>query len=119
MTVDRNRGESMNVTRRTRRLAVTGGAIAAVVAMLAGTGVATAASARTAVQTSAPKAGGTLTVLEGSGFAGNWPEGLAPTTNVNALANQTMMNAIYGMMFEAGPGGKTIPDLASGYKLSA
>ena len=87
------------------------------VALGLGSGLLTAAGAGRSV--AAPQTGGTLTVLEGAGFAGNWPEGFAPSTNINALANQTMMNAIYGMLFELQSNGKTIGDLASGYKLSS
>lgn len=103
-------GLGMRVTWPSRRLGAAGVALS-LVAGLSGLGAPGRASA-------ANETGGTLTVLEGAGFAGNWPEGLAPTTNINALANQTMMNAIYGMLFELLPSGKTVGDLASGYKLS-
>jgi peptide/nickel transport system substrate-binding protein len=59
--------------------------------------------------------GGSLTVLEGSGFAGQWPAGLDPATNTNGAANQPYMDSIYGQMFELGPNGKIVPDLATGY----
>lgn len=62
--------------------------------------------------------GSTLTVLEGSSFAGDWSDGLAPATNANGLANQSIMNAIYGDLFSLGPHGRTEPDLATGYTLS-
>lgn len=68
--------------------------------------------------TGTPKHGGTLTVLEGSGFAGQWPAGLDPATNTNGAANQPYMDSIYGQMFELGSKGKIIPDLATGYKFS-
>ena len=61
-----------------------------------------------------PKQGGSLTVLEGSGFAGQWPAGLDPATNTNGAANQPYMDSIYGQMFELGSGGKIIPDMATG-----
>ncbi|MDR0344057.1 MAG: ABC transporter substrate-binding protein [Nocardiopsaceae bacterium] len=68
--------------------------------------------------TGTPKHGGALTVLEGSGFAGQWPAGLDPATNTNGAANQPYMDSIYGQMFELGSKGKIIPDLATGYKFS-
>lgn len=39
--------------------------------------------------------GGSFTVLENGTFAGSRPEGLAPATHANALANASMMDAIY------------------------
>ena len=63
-------------------------------------------------------AGGTLTVLESAGFAGDWPTGLDPATNTNGAADQSQMDAIYGEPFELQPGGKLTPDLATGYKFS-
>ncbi|MGE5135349.1 MAG: ABC transporter substrate-binding protein [Gemmatimonadota bacterium] len=65
-----------------------------------------------------PKQGGSLTVLEGSGFAGQWPAGLDPATNTNGAANQPYMDSIYGQMFELGSGGKIIPDMATGYTIT-
>lgn len=65
-----------------------------------------------------PQNGGSLTVLEGSGFAGAWPAGLDPATNTNGAANQPYMDSIYGQMFELGPNGKILPDLATGYQFS-
>jgi peptide/nickel transport system substrate-binding protein len=61
--------------------------------------------------------GGTLTVLE-NGALLTWPNGLNPLTNENAEADQTIEDAVFGELFELGAGGKTIPDLASGYHLS-
>jgi len=66
---------------------------------------------------SAPRHGGTLTVLEGSSFAGAWP-GLDPATDTDGAANQSYMNSIFGDLFELGTGGKLIPDLATGYSFS-
>jgi len=66
---------------------------------------------------SAPKHGGSLTVLEGQGFAGEWP-GLDPATDTDGAANQSFMDSIYGQLFELGAGGKTIPDLATGYSFT-
>jgi peptide/nickel transport system substrate-binding protein len=64
------------------------------------------------------KAGGSITVLEGQGYSGDWPYGLDPATNLDAPANQDYMEAIYGQLFELGPGGRIVPDLATGYTMS-
>jgi peptide/nickel transport system substrate-binding protein len=65
-----------------------------------------------------PKAGGSLTVLEATGYSGDWPYGLDPATNVDGAADQDYMNAIYGQLFELGPKGAVIDDLAAGYRFS-
>jgi len=72
----------------------------------------------TPASSAAPKTGGSLTVLEGAGFAGDWPAGLDPATNINGAADQSYMDAIYGELFELGPKGKIINDLATGYSFS-
>jgi len=58
-----------------------------------------------------------MTVLLNAGYEGAWPAGLDPATNTNGAANQSLMNSIYGQLFELGEGGKVIPDLATGLKL--
>jgi peptide/nickel transport system substrate-binding protein len=62
--------------------------------------------------------GGAITVAEGSGFAGAWPSGLDPATNTNGAADQSYMSSIYGQLFELREGGKVVPDLATGWKIS-
>jgi len=83
------------------------------------------ASSSPSVQTSnsniaaaAPKAGGSLTVLEGKGYTGDWPLGLDPATNTTGDADQDYYNSVYGQLFELGDGGKLIDDLATGYTYS-
>jgi peptide/nickel transport system substrate-binding protein len=83
------------------------------------------ASSSPSVQTSnssikAPpaKAGGSLTVLEGKGYNGDWPLGLDPATNTTGAADQDYYNAVYGQLFELGDNGKLIDDLATGYQYS-
>ena len=89
--------------------------IATVVAViLAGCGASTSPASPAA---SGPKHGGSLTVLEGSGYAGDWP-GLDPATDTDGAANQSYMDAIYGELFELGAGGKTMGDLATGYSFA-
>ena len=48
------------------------------------------------------KAGGSLTVLEGKGFSGDWPLGFDPATNTTGSADQDYYNAVYGQLFHAG-----------------
>ncbi|MGH3281684.1 MAG: ABC transporter substrate-binding protein, partial [Trebonia sp.] len=64
------------------------------------------------------KSGGSLTVLEGKGFSGDWPLGLDPATNTTGSADQDYYNAVFGQLFELGNGGKLVDDLATGYKFS-
>ena len=70
-----------------------------------------------AIATSAPKAGGSITVLESTGYSGAWST-LDPAQNKEGAATQDFMTAIYGQLFELGSGGKIIPDLATGYTFS-
>jgi peptide/nickel transport system substrate-binding protein len=67
---------------------------------------------------SQPKTGGSITVLESKGYSGDWPDGLDPASNLDAIPNQDMMEAIYGQLFMLGPGGQIQPDLATGYTFS-
>ncbi|MGB6456184.1 MAG: ABC transporter substrate-binding protein [Streptosporangiaceae bacterium] len=64
-----------------------------------------------------PKAGGSLTVLEGSSFAGAWP-GLDPATDTDGAANESYMDSIFGELFELTAGGVTTGDLATGYSFA-
>jgi peptide/nickel transport system substrate-binding protein len=83
-----------------------------------GGGSASPSSASGSINASQPKHGGSITVLESKGYSGDWPDGLDPASNVDAIPNQDMMEAIYGQLFMLGPGGKIQPDLATGYKFS-
>jgi peptide/nickel transport system substrate-binding protein len=62
------------------------------------------------------KEGGALTVLETATQQGAWPQGLDPAVDSSGGANQDMEDAIFGMLFELGPNGVTVPDEATGYK---
>jgi peptide/nickel transport system substrate-binding protein len=75
-------------------------------------------TSNSSIPVSAPKAGGSLTVLEGKGFSGDWQVGLDPATNTDGSASQDYYNAVYGQLFELGDNGKLIYDLATGYKFS-
>ena len=44
-------------------------------------------TSNSSIPVSAPKAGGSLTVLEGKGFSGDWPLGLDPATNTTGSAD--------------------------------
>src|SRR5215469_8946743 len=61
---------------------------------------------------SSPTSGGSLTVLENS--IGEWPVGLDPATNTSDLADAPYMNSIFGTLFDVGPNGKLIGNLATG-----
>ena len=63
------------------------------------------------------KTGGSITVLESSGYSGSWTT-LDPAQNKEGAATQDFMTAIYGQLFELGTGGKIVPDLATGYQFS-
>ena len=67
---------------------------------------------------SSPVSGGTITVLEGQGFSGDWPYGFDPATDVTGAANQDFFDAVYGQLFDLGANGKIEPDLATGYTFS-
>jgi peptide/nickel transport system substrate-binding protein len=92
----------------------------AAAALLAVSAAACSSSSTTANSSasSTPQAGGSLTVFEWTGYSGDWPAGLDPATNVNGAATQSQMDAIYGELFELGPKGVIIPDLATGYAIS-
>jgi peptide/nickel transport system substrate-binding protein len=64
-----------------------------------------------------PERGGEITVLEELGFAGAWPSGLDPATNVNGVANQPYMNSIYGQLIRL-EGEEMVGELAEAYELS-
>jgi len=76
------------------------------------------AASSTSSPTSAPlKSGGSITVLESSGYSGAWTT-LDPPNNKEGAATQDFMTAIYGQLFELGTGGAIVPDLATGYSFS-
>ncbi len=112
-------GTSRRDRKRSRVRAGLGGLLAAgaLVAGMAGGGLAGASSAPRGTHPVHVKKGGSLTVLEWSGYAGSWP-GLDPATDTNGAADQSYMNAIFGQLFELGPNGRTIPDLATGYSFT-
>lgn len=61
-----------------------------------------------------PRHGGSFT--EGVATI-TWP-GLDPATDIQATADSQILDAIYGQLFEQGPGGSILPDQATGYKWS-
>ena len=105
-----------NKTTKPGRLGVSATLLAAALAAAAcGSGSSSTSSAGTSA---APHQGGSLTVLEGSGFSGAWPAGLDPATNTNGAAAQSYMESTFGQLFELGSHGKIIPDMATGYSRS-
>jgi peptide/nickel transport system substrate-binding protein len=102
--------------KRARRLGLL--VAATLVATTAAACSSSSTSSKAPVASGSPHSGGTLTVLEWTGFSGDWPAGLDPATNINGAADQSQMDAIYGQLFELGPKGKIIPDLATGYNFS-
>ena len=108
----------LGATGTVRRFCLGGTALLLGLAVAACGGSSSTSSGNAPASSSAPKAGGSLTVLEGAGFAGDWPAGLDPATNINGAADQSYMDAIYGELFELGPKGKIINDLATGYSFS-
>jgi peptide/nickel transport system substrate-binding protein len=93
--------------------------LAAVCAAVAALGAAWAStSSASTARSAAAGSGGALTVLLNQGYEGSWPTGLDPGTDTNGAANQDLMNSIFGNLFELGPKGKIIDDLATGYSFS-
>ena len=84
-----------------------------------GSGGPTPLASNTSASVAPLKAAGSLTVLEGKGFSGDWPFGLDPATNTDGAADQDYMNAVYGQLFELGANGKIIYDLATSGTISA
>ncbi|HEX8007237.1 MAG TPA: ABC transporter substrate-binding protein [Trebonia sp.] len=97
------------------RTACLAGAVTVVLAAAACSS--SSSSSSSAIATSAPKAGGSITVLESTGYSGAWST-LDPAQNKEGAATQDFMTAIYGQLFELGSGGTIIPDLATGYSFS-
>jgi peptide/nickel transport system substrate-binding protein len=108
-----------------RTACLAGAAALVLTAAACSSGGGSSASSSPSVQTSnssikapAAKAGGSLTVLEGKGYNGDWPLGLDPATNTTGAADQDYYNAVFGQLFELGDNGKLIYDLATGYQYS-
>jgi peptide/nickel transport system substrate-binding protein len=75
------------------------------------------------VKASTPIRGGSAVVLLDAAFAGSWPAGLDPATNPSAGGNISMMNAIYGGLFqlrsdEDGSNTRVEGVLATGYEIA-
>lgn len=105
------------------RTACLAGAAALVLSAAAACGSSPGSSApnngpsNSAIPTSAPKSGGSITVLESTGYSGAWST-LDPAENKEGAATQDFMTAIYGQLFQLGSGGTIEPDLATGYTFS-
>jgi peptide/nickel transport system substrate-binding protein len=73
-------------------------------------------------QSAGPEPGGTVTVLLEAGWNGSWPAGLDPATNTTGRANLSMMNAIFGGLFQLsaendGSNPRVVGVLAAGYTI--
>jgi peptide/nickel transport system substrate-binding protein len=96
-------------------VALLGGALSACGASAGGAAPAVQATSQV---TTAAKAGGSFTMLEETGLTGTWPSGLDPATDTSGTNNLSYLDAIYGNLFELGPDGKNVPDLAVGDDVS-
>jgi len=72
------------------------------------------ASAAGPTRAGGPKPGGTITESVSGGL---WPT-LDPATDNQDAADSEWLSLIYGELFQSGPGGKLLPDLATGYHYS-
>ena len=106
-----------NQRNRIRRFGLAGTAVLLALAVAACSSSSSSSSAAAPASTG-PRAGGALTVFEATGYSGDWPDGLDPATNIDGAADQDYMDAIFGELFELGPKGAVIPDLATGYSIS-
>jgi peptide/nickel transport system substrate-binding protein len=104
--------------KRIRRFCLGGSAVVLALAVAACSSTSSSSTSSSTQASTAPHAGGSLTVFEWNGYSGDWPAGLDPATNINGAATQSQMDAIYGELFELGPKGTIIPDLATGYSFS-
>jgi peptide/nickel transport system substrate-binding protein len=91
--------------------------LSAAAACSSSTSSGTSSATGSALPSAPVKAGGSITVLESSGYSGAWST-LDPAENKEGAATQDFMTAIYGQLFELGSGGKIVPDLATGYTFS-
>jgi len=106
--------------KRIRRFGLAGTAVLLALAVAACSSTSSSSSSSAAAPASTgPRAGGALTVFEATGYSGDWPDGLDPATNIDGAADQDYMDAIFGELFELGPKGAVIPDLATGYSISS
>jgi peptide/nickel transport system substrate-binding protein len=80
--------------------------------MVAAGGWAAGQATRPASPAKGPSSGGTITETV---TGGQWPT-LDPATDSQDAADAEYFNLIYGELFQAGPKGKLVPDLATGYR---
>lgn len=138
MTVSRKQGQYRDGARGGRRrrrllLPVVVAAVALIAAACGSSGSGSSSSGTTAAGSSAsagtasaasptttapPHHGGSITVLEAIELTGGWGEGLDPATSDTLELNNSMLDAIYGSLFEIGNNNNIIPDLATGYSIT-
>src|SRR5487761_409237 len=108
----------MRIRLMSMRTACLAGAAALVLTAAACSSSSPSPGAASSTPTSAPlKSGGSITVLESSGYSGAWST-LDPAQNKEGAATQDFMTAIYGQLFQLGTGGTIVPDLATSYSFS-
>jgi len=81
------------------------------------------ANGEAGVNVGKPQSGGSLTVLEDSGFAGGYASGLDPATDTTGGANLPQMQSIFGGLFlleadSKGQNAKIVPNQAQSYSFS-
>src|SRR5215469_1565056 len=104
---------------RTAAAVTTVAVLATAAACSSGGGSSSSSSSGGNFKVAPQKSGGSITVLESTGYSGLWPAGLDPVTDRDAIPNQDMMDAIFGQLFQLGPNGQVQPDLATSYSYSA
>ncbi|MEX0426089.1 ABC transporter substrate-binding protein [Nocardioides sp. DS6] len=114
-----------NVNRRARLLGPVAGLLAVALAATAcgSSSNTNSNNGEAGVNVGKPQAGGSLTVLEDSGFAGGFASGLDPATNTTGGANLPQMQSIFGGLFlleadDNGENAKIVPNQAENYSFS-
>lgn len=95
-----------------RRVSTALGVFALAVGLVAAGAWSTGRPSTPAAAAKGPPTGGTITETV---TGGQWPT-LDPATDSQDAADSEYFNLIYGELFQAGPHGKLVPDLASGYR---
>lgn len=111
-----DRGDKMDKSKRTRRsVAGIAGAVLMGSTLLVTAAAGAVPGARGQASTSKPVHGGTMTTVGDYFFSNEDPASRLVTT----VAQQPILQAIYGSLFDAGPQGQPEPDLATGYAFSS
>ena len=107
------------VTLRHRAAATAGACLLAASALSTATVLGATSAGASPSGRRATAASDTMTVLEGAGYAGDWNSGLDPGVKTGVgVANATLLDAVYGQLFDLGAHNRLVPDLATGYRLT-